>query len=66
HYVSAAKVAQLYGLNPKDPNVRLADRNRPETWMGLKKEEWIVLHPLDSGKYYDIREREQNETKRGD
>jgi len=59
HYVSAARVAQLYGLNPRDPDVRLACLDDPSTWKGFKKEEWICLYPLNSGKYYNVRERRE-------
>jgi len=57
HYVPAAIVAQLYGLSPRDPDVRLAHPDYPSTWVGFEEEEWISLHPLNSGKYYNVREK---------
>ena len=50
HFISARKLCELYGLDPRAPNVRLADMRRPETLLGYD-DTWQVLMPRDFGDY---------------
>lgn len=50
HFVPAHELCRLYGLDPRVPNVRLADIRRPETLLGYD-DSWIVLTPRSSGDY---------------
>lgn len=50
HFVSAYELCRLYGLDPRAPNVRLADIRRPETLLGYD-DTWQVLMPRDFGDY---------------
>jgi len=55
HYVSPYRVAELYGLSPRMPNVRLAYFDVPETYLPYD-DSWIRLYPRSDGNYKNMRE----------
>ena len=55
HYVPSYRVAELYGLSPRMPNVRLACFDVPETYLPYD-DSWIRLYPRSDGNYKNMRE----------
>ncbi len=49
------RIAELYGLSPRMPNVRLACFDVPETYLPYN-DSWIRLYPRSDGNYKNMRE----------
>ena len=50
HYIPSWRVAKLYGLDSRMPNVKLAHLDYPETYR-FCDDSWIKLYPREDGNY---------------
>ena len=55
HFISADRLARLYGIKIRPLDVTVWDFRRPENNIGLNPDDFLHLYPLRSGKYHKIK-----------